>query len=56
MTSGQRVFMKISQERQNTESEFDLVLSYRWLLEGIFLPAIGCIGLIGKEIKIPATK
>ena len=35
----------------STKSEFELVLSYRWLLEGLFLPAIGCVGIIGKKQK-----
>ena len=41
--------MKIPEDRQSTEIE--LVLSYRWLLEGLFLPAIGCVGIIGRYIK-----
>ena len=45
LLSSQREFMEVPEDRQSTEIE--VVLSYRWLLEGLFLPAIGCVGIIG---------
>ena len=49
-TRGTRYYNKIEMTTEDLEEAPSYVLNLRWLLEGIIVPSVGILGIIGKSL------